>query len=114
MPRTASEPRTVHVEFPTPRLFRWFLNQTGSAARRTPEGFIVDDEARWAECLRAAEGREVSSTIKLRAHRRGEISLTFANGVVVGACGSEPERFMGLNEADARDRAAGRKVQKQG
>lgn len=114
MPRTIAEPRIVHVEFPTPRLWRWFLNQMDNVARRTPEGFIVVDEVRWAECLSAAEGRELSSTLKLRDRKRGEISLTFSEGVVVGACGSEPQRFMGLNEADARAVAAGRRVQKQG
>ena len=40
--------------------------------------------------------------LTLRDRERGHISLTLRDGIVVGAAGSEPKRFMGLSEAQAR------------
>jgi len=114
-----SKPRTVYVECSTPHLYRWFRSQLTyvaaesaytMAGMRPGSSFIVHDEVRWAALLGAAEGKEIASEIILRDKGRGEIALTIRDGVVVGATGSEPKRFMGLTESGARLTAAGRKL----
>ena len=96
-------PRIVHMECPTPLLYRWFLNAVSKFTSKTSDGFVVHDEAKWSEALIAAEGRELSHTVTVR-----QITLTIRDGQVVGAMGSDPERFMGLTEADARKLAGKR------
>lgn len=41
-------------------------------------------------------------TVKLPARKAGHVWLTIRDGVVVGAMGSDPSRYMGLSESDAR------------
>lgn len=43
--------------------------------------------------------------VTLADKRRGEIVLTLRDGLVIGAVGSEPERYVGLTEARARQLA---------
>ncbi len=40
--------------------------------------------------------------LRLKDKSRGSVALRLRDGVVVGATGSEPGRFMGLTEAEAR------------
>ncbi len=117
MARTTTKPRVVYVECATPRLWRWFRSQLTYVAATTKDplpgmwdGFIVHDEERWAALLGAAEGREIASEVTLRDKGRGEIVLTIRDGIVVGATGSEPARFVDLKEADARKLASGRRL----
>lgn len=79
------DPRIVHVECPTPHLYRWFLGQLPGVAVRTCDGLLVLDEGRWGALLAAAEGREVRSIVTVPDKGRGKISLTLRDGVVVGA-----------------------------
>ncbi len=116
MAARTTKPRVVYVECSTPHLYRWFRSQLTYVAATTAnpipgmwDGFIVNDEERWAALLGAAEGREIASEVTLRDQGRGEIVLTIRDGIVVGATGSEPDRFMDLKEADARNLAAGTK-----
>jgi len=52
-------PRHVHVTCKEPSGFRWLKANLRDTAEVAPDGrFIVHDEARWAELLRAAEGSE--------------------------------------------------------
>lgn len=44
----------------------------------------------------------VETVLKLRDKGRGFILLTLRDGVVIGAMGSEPIRFVGKSERDAR------------
>ncbi len=46
----------------------------------------------------------------LKDKHRNRIFLTLRGGVVVGAMGSEPARYLGLTEAAARLKAAGKKA----
>jgi hypothetical protein len=48
-------------------------------------------------------------TVTLKDKGRGYVELTLRDGVVIGACGSEPKRYMGLNMKQARDLAEGKK-----
>lgn len=51
----------------------------------------------------AEQPRRATSTVLLRDRYSGmQISLTIRDGIVVGAVGSEPERYLGLNESFAR------------
>lgn len=113
------KPRIVYVECATAHLYRWFRSQLTYVASesaytisgmRSGSGFIVHNEERWAALLGASEGHEIASEITLRDKGRGSIALTIRDGVVTGATGSEPKRFMGLTESDARKLAAGRKL----
>jgi hypothetical protein len=52
------KPRVVHVTCPSPRDFQW-LRQNVRGAVRTEQGYEVTNESQWAECLRAAGGKEV-------------------------------------------------------
>jgi len=45
---------------------------------------------------------QATTDLKLRDRGRGHIVITLRDGVVVGAMGSEPERFMGLTLEQAR------------
>lgn len=101
-------PRIVQVEFPTPALYRWFIGAVRDRVSHTDDGFVVHDEERWTEALRAADGREVSWSVRIR-----QITLTVRDGRVVGAMGSDPDRFVGLAFADARKLAAGRAYRKE-
>lgn len=96
MAKRAARPRIVAVECPTPALYRWFLGNLRGAARSHPEGFVVDDEDRWAMVLRGAEGRELWADIRIPDKSRGEVVIRLRDGVVVCATGSEPERYIGL------------------
>jgi hypothetical protein len=42
------------------------------------------------------------TTLTLKDRSRGSINLNLRDGIVVGACGSEPACFMGLTESQAR------------
>ncbi len=46
----------------------------------------------------------------LKDRGRGRVFLTLRGGVVVGAMGSEPGRYLGLTETAARLKASGRKA----
>lgn len=102
MATRVTRPRIVAVECPTPALFRWFLGALRNAARSHPEGFLVDDEEHFATVLRAAEGRELWADHRLADKIRGEVVIRLRDGIVVGATGSEPERYIGLTLDKAR------------
>ncbi|HKQ66005.1 MAG TPA: hypothetical protein VJZ73_13405 [Methylomirabilota bacterium] len=102
--------RTVQAECPTPALWRWLLVNVKPFTSSTKHGFVVHDEGRWSEALRAAEGRELSYEITLKAKGRGEVALSVRDGVVIGATGSEPQRYIGLTIEHAGYLAAGRKI----
>lgn len=53
-------------------------------------------------------------TIRLRDRGRGFVSLKVRDGVVTGAMGSEPKRFLGLRLDQARSLAAGRSAKARG
>lgn len=44
----------------------------------------------------------MTNTITIKNRSAGRITLTVRDGIVVGAFGSEPARFVGLTEARAR------------
>jgi hypothetical protein len=46
--------------------------------------------------------QDEQTVVMLRDKGRGHVWLTIRAGVVVGAMGSDPARFMGLTEAAAR------------
>lgn len=95
--------RTVRVELPTPTLWRWFKLNVASFTSATEDGFVVHDESRWCEALSAAEGQETSFSVRVR-----QITLTVRDNLVIGAMGSDPQRFIGLAFCDASKLAAGR------
>jgi hypothetical protein len=102
MPRT----RTVHVECTTADGYRWLKRNLHNAAVEVPpNGFRVENEGRWSDLLAAAGGREV---LELADRGRGKVVLSLAGWPrkVTGAMGSEPERYIGLTEAQARRLAA--------
>lgn len=47
-------------------------------------------------------GVEGASEVRLKDRERGQVTLRLRDGVVVGAMGSEPQRFMGLTLERAR------------
>lgn len=65
---------------------------TCGAIRRTPAGAAVCSDAWHAEPVE----------LKLNDKGRGYIWLTLRDGIVVGAMGSDPKRYIGLTEARAR------------
>lgn len=60
---------------------------------------------REAERLRAAGLEEVTLREQRGAYRGGTIYLTVRNGIVVGAMGSDPKRYVGLPLELAREYA---------
>ena len=103
--------RTVMAECPTPTLYRWLAAQASPYVSRLKDGaFVVHDEARWASLLSAAEGRELDYCVTLKANGRGNVELKVRDGVVVGACGSDPQRYIGLTILDAGYLCSGRKI----
>lgn len=44
--------------------------------------------------------------IRITDKHRGQITLTMRDGIVIGAMGSEPQRYIGLTELRARQLAA--------
>lgn len=58
-----------------------------------------------AERLRAAGLEEVTLHEQRGAYRGGTVYLTVRNGIVVGAMGSDPKRYMGMPLELAREYA---------
>jgi hypothetical protein len=52
------KPRIVNVEAATPTGYRW-LRQHARGATTMSEGFVVTNEADWAQSLRAANAKEI-------------------------------------------------------
>lgn len=101
----------VNVIFPTPALYRWFRSMAiPGVVIDHARGMEVLDEARYLPILAAAEGKELSAELRLADRGRGTVFLSMHQGKVIGATGSEPERFMGLTEDAARRIAMGRLV----
>lgn len=60
------------------------------------------DHCKNPSCIAENERRSPTKLLTLPDRKRGHISLTLCDGVVVGAMGSEPQRFIGLTETQAR------------
>ena len=67
-----------------------------------------------AERLRTAGLEEVTLREQRGAYRGGKIDLTVRNGIVVGAMGSDPKRYVGLPLELAREYARTRGGRAQG